>query len=1239
VRSRFWARVCGMSAGRGPRGRALGVALCAMLTGVGLSPVNPAVAHAAATVSAGIDPDTYACNRSGYIDFENFSDATNLSALTFPGVQFSTTNGYTWLVGDFATGSYNGKYPNGSYTSQGSRWAWLGESAGAGRIDFVRGTAANISLLVSASTPVYLEAYSTSGKLLERAGPSSSNVDTGRMDLLSIDRPTADISYVLVHDSGNYFEVDSICTDAQGTSSGTSFTDWHPGDVHVHAAGDSGLTGHQSCQDGISESACAARLVDQTYSVAKKAGLQWMIYTEHAPWLGLYDHVDCLPFPPHKCQTVVLPNVWDGKQARRQYQEIRDAIGTQVRSDQTVRALAGQEVGTAGQVCKANYYNAGHYGVYYTPELVPNGQLDCAEPGDYLKAVADAGAWGGINHPDNGDGASDWHCWYTGDSQPSSFGTHRRCEKGAADYNYGPFRTVEIINDNHLPSLATLNNLDNLLENGTAVGVVGGSDAHTVTRSGLTARQNPGNAGKIGSLGRGRTYAYVPGSIRPTKTYSPVDPGDPVRRALREGRTIASTGQLAIPSIGGAAPGSSVTLTGTSALLRVDWRRSDGAPDDIVVVTGSRSGCPKGRTSCAQTQDVVPSATDRDRGWLEVAISTAGIGASGYVRTEAMYRLVNASNRRYRGAKEYAYGSFSSPIYLTSARQPFAAQVPAGGAGVVTGTISGAPAAIDNASIELCSPSNQCSVHNTDASGTINIVTPPGSYRELVFPGAGADTYPPVERTLSVPNGGSVDGSMAFTHDIGVPDGTVLTGAVNGPDNVPVVWTGSTTALQTTACPGGSGSGVVTRNGSTVASFLLTSARSGVYVGSLPALAVEGAYRVQLMVDCSGETETSFDLYAVVPSVVRDTHGRPIPGASVTLLQSDTAAGPFLPVPDASATLSPATRADPSSTDSAGRFGWDMQAGLYRVAATAAGCTSPADRGVSTVQSASFVISGGPPPSLALTLNCDRPATHTLTIRPTTTDDTPVTFVYDVACNVNGITQRYPTVSVRAGTAAVVVGAVADGASCTVTQKAQPPYRALEGNSYTLAITDDTEFRFTNSTAPPASVQIYVASLPLQKLFASVVCGAANLGTFEIPTGAPSVAVPHSVSDGTSCTADFRLTPTGPVIATTSAIAAAPETEIAADIETQADASPPTCVVSAVRVGPPKQQDVTVRDTETGLKAIINVHVTNGTVSIPQFIPGTIAPVVVTASKTDQTLRTTWEFDVEDMAGNRKHCA
>ena len=38
------------------------------------------------------------------------------------------------------------------------------------------------------------------------------------MDQLLITRATPDVAYVIVHDTGNYFAVDSVCTDAAGTS-------------------------------------------------------------------------------------------------------------------------------------------------------------------------------------------------------------------------------------------------------------------------------------------------------------------------------------------------------------------------------------------------------------------------------------------------------------------------------------------------------------------------------------------------------------------------------------------------------------------------------------------------------------------------------------------------------------------------------------------------------------------------------------------------------------------------------------------------------------------------------------------------------------------------------------------------------------------------------------------------------------------------------------------------------------
>jgi hypothetical protein len=94
------------------------------------------------------------------------------------------------------------------------------------------------------------------------------------------------------------------------------------------------------------------------------------------------------------------------------------------------------------------------------------------------------------------------------------------------------------------------------------------------------------------------------------------------------------------------------------------------------------------------------------------------------------------------------------------------------------------------------------------------------------------------------------------------------------------------------------------------------------------------------------------------------------------------------------------------------------------------------------------------------------------------------------------------------------------------------------------------------------------------------------------------------------------------------------------------DTTGPTCVVTAVRNGPPKQQDVTVQDLASGIAGndyydgFTNPFITNGTIGavIPPNDPSN-AGLVVTATKTDQTQTTFWTFDYTDWAGNTTHCA
>ncbi len=173
------------------------------------------VPTANATVTTGLDPESGAATcKSGY-GLENFESGTNGSPIvsTIPGVKFTKTDGHDWRTGDWGAG-YNGKYPGGAYTSGGRKWAWLGPSQSSGKIDFTVGKASYVSVYTSTFSGLMLEAYTDEGVFLENSGRANNNVNTGKMTMLSVSRPTADIGYVIAHDSGNFWLIDWLCTDA-----------------------------------------------------------------------------------------------------------------------------------------------------------------------------------------------------------------------------------------------------------------------------------------------------------------------------------------------------------------------------------------------------------------------------------------------------------------------------------------------------------------------------------------------------------------------------------------------------------------------------------------------------------------------------------------------------------------------------------------------------------------------------------------------------------------------------------------------------------------------------------------------------------------------------------------------------------------------------------------------------------------------------------------------------------------
>src|SRR4029079_11523965 len=83
----------------------------------------------------------------------------------------------------------------------------------------------------------------------------------------------------------------------------------------------------------------------------------------------------------------------------------------------------------------------------------------------------------------------------------------------------------------------------------------------------------------------------------------------------------------------------------------------------------------------------------------------------------------------------------------------------------------------------------------------------------------------------------------------------------------------------------------------------------------------------------------------------------------------------------------------------------------------------------------------------------------------------------------------------------------------------------------------------------------------------------------------------------------------------------------------QLDTAKPKCPLTANRVGPPAQIEVTFQDTGTGLASIIVTKSENADTVVPPFTVGTNDPVVVTSTKIDQSQPARVEIPVGDVAG------
>jgi hypothetical protein len=170
-----------------------------------------------ATVETGwpvTNPNTCKSTDDFFINFESGIDGVEIES-TIPTMEFTTTLGNDWEYGDIRTGYYN--VDNGgveAYKTRGNFFAWLDTTGDVGRITFLGGGASYCSVLVS-SAGLQIDAYDDSGTKIADSGWAGDNRGTNTFTRLKVEAPAdKTIAYVEIHDTGNFWVMDELCTDA-----------------------------------------------------------------------------------------------------------------------------------------------------------------------------------------------------------------------------------------------------------------------------------------------------------------------------------------------------------------------------------------------------------------------------------------------------------------------------------------------------------------------------------------------------------------------------------------------------------------------------------------------------------------------------------------------------------------------------------------------------------------------------------------------------------------------------------------------------------------------------------------------------------------------------------------------------------------------------------------------------------------------------------------------------------------
>jgi hypothetical protein len=280
--------------------------------------------------------------------------------------------------------------------------------------------------------------------------------------------------------------------------------------------------------------------------------------------------------------------------------------------------------------------------------------------------------------------------------------------------------------------------------------------------------------------------------------------------------------------------------------------------------------------------------------------------------------------------------------------------------------------------VEVCDTfaAPRCVTTRTNSSGNYQVQgLDDGMYRVKASPNSSDNNHSPVTvGPVQVHVGQSTQRDVVLSTLDPPPSSSGVTQRGTTTNGAPVIYWHDNLVLSTHACPEAFVTYAVTQGATTLRSGSFTPDPSvpDRFTANIAQFAPTLGWvifniHVTGCTDPSHNRDEAWSAYIDPSGFVKNTVGTAVAGATVTLLHSDSSAGPFDTVPNGSDIMSPANRTNPDTTDSAGHFGWDVVAGYYQVRAQKAGCTAVG--GDPFTSTAVLTI---PPPvtDLELTLDC-----------------------------------------------------------------------------------------------------------------------------------------------------------------------------------------------------------------------------------------------------------------------------